>query len=80
MQKDRLELANAVTAWALSLHPDISADCMEQHSIDNGNLRKLVYEFVSQLHYPPCPNKNVVNKSIGKNIDIFGKSSNILLT
>ncbi len=30
-------------------------------------------EVVSCLHYPPCPNKKVVNKSIDEIIDIFWK-------
>ncbi len=47
MQKNRLEHAYAKTAWALSLQPDIQADCMEQLSTDNGNLKKLVDEVVS---------------------------------
>ncbi len=55
-QKNRLKRSYSVTAWALSLQPDIQADCMELLSTDNGDLRKLVNEFVSQLHYPPCPN------------------------
>ena len=40
----------------------------------------MVDEVVSRLHYPPCPNKKVVNKSIDEIIDIFGKNLNILLT
>ncbi len=40
----------------------------------------MVDEVVSQLHFPPCPNKKVVNKSINEIIDIFGKNLNILLT
>ena len=75
-----MEHAYAVTAWALSLLPDIRADCMERFSTDNGDLRKLIDEVVSQLHYPPCPNKKVASKSIDEIIDIFGKNSNTLLT
>ena len=56
-QKNRLEHAYAVTAWALSLQPHIRIDCMEQLSTDNGDLRIMVDEVVLQLHYPPCPNK-----------------------
>ncbi len=70
----------AVTVWALSLHPDIRANCMEQLSIDNGNCRKLMDEVVVKLHYPPCPNKKAVNKTVDEIIDIFGKNSNISLT
>ncbi len=42
---------------------------MEQLS-KNDNLRKLVDGVVSQLHYPPYPNKNVVDKSIDENSKI----------
>ncbi len=34
---------------------------------------KMADEVVSQMHYPPCPNKKVVNKSIDEIIDIFWK-------
>ncbi len=49
--KNRLDHAFAVTSWALSLQAEIQADCMEQLSTDNGDLRKLVDEVVSQFHY-----------------------------
>ncbi len=62
-----------MTAWASSLQPDIRADCNEHLSTDNGDLRKLIDEVVSQLHYPPCPNKKVMSKSIDEIIDIFWK-------
>ncbi len=71
--KNRLENAYVVTAWALSLQHEIQADCMEQLSTDNGNLRKLVVGMVSWLHYPPCPNKKAVNKKFDEIIDIFWK-------
>ncbi len=35
----------------------------------------MVDEVVSQLHYPLCPNKKVMNKNIDEIIDTFGKSS-----
>ncbi len=60
--KNRLEHSWSVMAWALSLQPDTQACCMEQLSTDNGDLRKMVDKVVSWLHYPPCPNKNVVNE------------------
>lgn len=41
-RKNRLEHAYVVTAWALSLLPDIRADCMERLSTDKGDLRKLI--------------------------------------
>ncbi len=72
-RKNRLEHGYAVTAWALSLHPDIRADCMERLSIDNGDLRRQMDEVVAKLHYPPCPNKKVVNKTVDEIIDIFWK-------
>ena len=72
-RKNRLEHAYAVTAWALSLLPNIRADCMERLSTDNGDLRKLIDEVVSCLHHPPCPNKKVASKSIDEIIDIFWK-------
>ncbi len=59
--KNRLEHAYAVTACALSLQPEIQADCIEQLRTDNGNRWKMADEVVSWLHYPPCPNKKVVN-------------------
>ncbi len=33
----------------------------------------MIDEVVSQLHYLPCPNKKLVNKSINETIDIFWK-------
>lgn len=54
-QKSLLELADAVTAWAFSLHSDIGADCFEHLSTGNGDLRKLMEKVVAKLHYPPCP-------------------------
>ncbi len=33
----------------------------------------IVDEMVSWLHYPPFPNKKVVNKSVDDNIDTFWK-------
>ncbi len=71
--KNRLEHPYAVTVWALSLQLDIRIDCMEQLSTDNGDLRKMVDEVVSRLHYQPCPNKKVVNKTIDQILDIFLK-------
>ena len=68
-----MEHAYAVTVWALSLQPDIRADCMECLSTDKGDLRKLIDEVVSNLHHPPCPNKKVASKSIDEIIDIFWK-------
>ncbi len=62
-----------VIDWTLSLQLDIWADCMERLSTDKGDLRILVDEMVSQLHYPPFPNKKVVNKSVDDNIDTFWK-------
>ena len=41
-RKNRLEHAYAVMAWALSLQLDIRVDCMEQLSINNRDLRKMV--------------------------------------
>ncbi len=58
--KNRLEHAYAVTAWALSLQPEIQADCTERLSTDSGDLRKMVDDVVSQLHYLPFPIKKVV--------------------
>ncbi len=58
-------------ACVLSLQPDIIADCMEQLSIYNGDLRKMVDEVVLQLHYLPWPNKKGANKSNDEIIDIF---------
>ncbi len=52
---------------------------MEQLSTNTRNLRKLVDDVDSWLHYPPCPNKKVVNKRIDIIIYFFGKSSNISL-
>ncbi len=46
---------------------------MEQLSTNNSDIRKMVKKVVSQLHYPPCPNKKVVNKSINEIIAIFWK-------
>ncbi len=46
-QKVRLEHAYAVTAWALNVQPDIQADCMEQLSTDNRDLRKMIDEVAS---------------------------------
>ncbi len=51
--ENSLEHEYTLTAWALSFQPDIRADCMEQLCTDNVNLRKLVNEVVSWLHYPP---------------------------
>ncbi len=68
-----MEHAYAVTAWALSLLPDVRVDCMERLSADNGDLRKLIDEVISRLHHPPCPNKKVASKSIDEIIDIFWK-------
>ncbi len=70
-QKNRLEHVFVVTAWALCLQLDIRIDCMEQLSTDNRDLRNMVDEVVSQLHYPPCPNKKVVKKTTDEIIDIF---------
>ncbi len=78
--KNRLERAHAVTAWSLSLQPDIQAVCMEWLSTDNGDLRKLVDEVISWLHYPLCPNKKWWTKVLMKLLILFGKSSNISLT
>ena len=66
-----MEHAYAVTAWALSLLPDIRADCMERLSTDKGDLRRLIDEVISHLHHPPCPNKKVARKSIDEIIDFF---------
>ncbi len=68
-----MEHAYAVTAWALSLLPDIRADCMERLSTDKGDLRRSIDEVISRLHHPPCPNKKVASKSIDEIIDIFWK-------
>ncbi len=70
-RKNRLEHAYAVMTLAHSFQPEIQSDCMEQLGTDNGDLRKLVDEVVSWLHYPPCPNKKVVNICIDEIIDIF---------
>ncbi len=37
--KNRLERVYVVTVWALSLLPDIRADCMERLSTNNGDRR-----------------------------------------
>ncbi len=66
-------------AWALSLQPDIQADCTERLSTDNGDLRKMD-EVVSQLHYPPFPNKNVAIQSIDDFLIFFAKNLKTLLT
>ncbi len=80
-EKNRLEHEYAVKTWALSLQPNIQADCMECLSIENGDISKTVNEVVSQLHYPLCPNKKVTNKSIDEIIDIFWKKiSNLQLS
>ncbi len=50
--KNRLEHACELTPWDLSIQPDIQADCMECLSTDNFDLKKLVDEVVSGLHYP----------------------------
>ncbi len=71
--KNILDHAYAVTSWALSLQTEIQADCMEQLSTDIRDLRKLVDEVVSWLHYLPCPNKKMVNKSIDEIINVFWK-------
>ncbi len=65
-----LEHAYGVMASALSCQPEIQADCMEQLSNDNIDLRKMVDEVASCLHYQ-CPKKKVVNKSIDEVVDIF---------
>ena len=72
-RKKRLEHAYAVTAWTLSLVPEIRIDCLERLSTDTGELWRMVDEVVSRLHYPPCPNKKVVNKTIDEILDIFWK-------
>ncbi len=79
-RKNRLQHAYAVTAWALSLLPDIRADCMERLSTDNGDLRKLIDDIVLWLRYPPCSNKKVASKSMMKLLKFFGKNSNTLLS
>ncbi len=79
-RKEQLEHAYAVTAWALSLHPEICADCAERMSTDKGDLRKLIDEVVAYLHTNPCPDKKVSTLSIDELIDIFGKSLIISLT
>ncbi len=50
-RKNRLEHAYAVMAWALSLQPDIRADCMEWLSKENGVLRKTVDEVFWKVIY-----------------------------
>ncbi len=58
-QKNSLEHAYVVTAWALSLIPDIiGADCMEHLNTNNRALRKLIDEVVSWLHYPHVSIRN----------------------
>ncbi len=56
-RKEDLEHAYAVTAWTLSLYPEIHADCAERMSTDKGDLRKLIDEVVARLHTHPCLNK-----------------------
>ncbi len=76
-QKNRLEHAYSVTVRALSLQLDIWAYCMERLSIENAKLRKMLGEVVSQLHYPPCPNKNWWAKVLMRLLIFFGKNLNI---
>ncbi len=72
-RKERLEHAYTVTAWALSVHPEICADCAERMSTDKGDSRKLIDEVVALLDTHPCLNKKVPTLSIDEIIDIFWK-------
>ncbi len=42
---------------------------MERLSTDDGDIREILDEVILWLHYPPCPNKKVVNKSSDENKD-----------
>ncbi len=66
-QKSWLEHEHSVTAWVLSVHPDVQAHWIEQFSAVTGNLRMSIDEVVSQLHSPPCPDK----KEHWQNFGIF---------
>lgn len=62
-RKDPLEHAYTITAWTLSLHPEICADCADQMSTDNSDLRKLIDEVV-----PACTQLLVQTKKLQQKV------------
>ncbi len=78
-QKNWLEHAYAVTAWALSFQPDIKAYCMERLSTDKSDLRKMVDEVVSTLHYR-AQTKKWKTKVLMCLLIFFGKNLGALFT
>ena len=54
-RKGRLEHPYSIAGWALSVMPDVYADCVNRFT---GHHRDAVEEVVRRLHRPPCPNKH----------------------
>ncbi len=78
-RNDDLEHACAVMEWALSLNPEICADCSNGMSTQNGDLTKFIDEVVACLHTPPCPSKNSQQKVLMTSLIFSQKSLKILL-
>jgi len=58
----------AITAWALSVMPEVRDDCKQRM---NGNHRDAIERVVERLHVVPCPNKKVKGMSQSAIIDLF---------
>ncbi len=69
-RSDRLEHEYAITAWALSLVPEIRDDVLERLT---GDMREKIETVIVKLHTPPCPNTEVANESNLVIIDHFWK-------
>ncbi len=67
---DQHEHECAITAWALSLVPEICNDVLERLT---GNVREKIETVINRLHTPPCPNTKVANDSNVVIIDHFWK-------
>ncbi len=67
-RKEKLEHDYAITAWSLSLLPEICSDV----STSFDEKKKLIVEHIIQkLHHPPCSNHNIT--TIAEIFDIYWK-------
>ena len=60
----------AITAWALSVMPEVREDCKKRI---NGNHRNAIERVVERLHVVPCPNEKVKGMSTTDTLDLFWK-------
>jgi len=69
-EKRQTKLINdfSVAAWCLSVMPEVYDDCQSRMT---GEHKLALRRIVRKLHVPPCPNDQVLGKSIDEIEDIF---------